>query len=388
MPSASRGPRTRAALSASVVLLAMVSILLVARAQAPGAPAPVGVRTPVPASGGVTMTATAQAELTTATAQVTQTASAPGAVTVTATAAPPAPPRPVPSPSPRPAPPPPSGPSLITYKGLGAWVSLYDFAFTTNPIDPAEATSLMASHGVQTLYLQTSRWNLPAPVYDSGVEAQLIQDAHAHGIKVVGWYLPGFADARADVANALAVLNFRTSSGQRFDGLALDIEDKSAVGGSVSAFDAGIVTFSRDLRAAVGHGVALGAIVPDAVNNQRYPAGWVGFPWPEIARDYDVVMPMAYWSVTKPSSSCLATQEDTAAYTRSVYHTTITLMGTTKPILLVGGVGDCDTLAEVQGYVTTAKSLGTLGAGIYSFETVEHNPSWSGMWKALQAARR
>jgi hypothetical protein len=130
----------------------------------------------------------------------------------------------------------------------------------------------------------------------------------------------------------------------------------------------------------------LGAIVPDAVNNRRFPPGWVGFPWPEIARDYDVIMPMGYWSVTKTTGHC-GSEYDAGAYTRDVIATTTALMGVPKPMLVVGGVGDCDTLKEVQGYVAAQNALG-IGASIYSFQTVEDNAEAAGFWRALQTARR
>jgi hypothetical protein len=181
------------------------------------------------------------------------------------------------------------------------------------------------------------------------------------------------------------VINFTTPKGQHFDGLAPDIEDKNAVNHNLLAFNAGIAAYSRALRAAVGSRAALGAIVPDAVNNERYPQGWVGFPWPEIAKNFDVIMPMGYWSVTKGSNCSL--QYDAGAYTRNVASTTISLMGVTKPLLVVGGVGNCDTVAEVQGYVAAANSVG-IGASIYSFETVENNAGATAMWRALQTAVR
>jgi hypothetical protein len=279
----------------------------------------------------------------------------------------------------------PSTPGLIAYRGLGAWVSLYDFVFTNAPIDPAQATQAMANRGVQTLYLQTSRWNLPDDITGADLVAQFIERAHDHGIRVVGWYLPGFADVNLDVRRSMAVINFKTPNGQHFDGLAPDIEDRSAVNHNVAAFDAGIVAYSKALRAAAGTNVALGAIVPDAVNNQRLPIAWVGFPWPEIARDYDVIMPMGYWSVTK-GSNC-SQQYDAGAYTRNVASTTISLMGVTKPMLVVGGVGDCNTVAEVQGYAAAASSVG-IGASIYSFETVQGSAGATAMWKSLQTAIR
>lgn len=282
---------------------------------------------------------------------------------------------------------PPGSPSIDAYRGLGAWVSLYDFALGGTTINPAQATAAMAAHGVQTLYIQTGRWNLSPGVNDPPDQAKFIEDAHSHGIKVVGWYLPGFGDIGKDLANSEAVLSFKTPSGQHFDGLALDIEDKSNFGYNVFGFDSAVSTFSDKLRAAVGPKQALGAITVDAVNDERAPSAWVGFPWPEIAKDYDVVMPMAYWSVTKPSSTCLSIQDDAGDYVRRVDSLTTSLMGKAKPMVILGGIGDCNTLNEVQEYVTAGKSLGTLGAGIYSFETVERNPAGAKMWAALQAAR-
>ena len=97
-------------------------------------------------------------------------------------------------------------------------------------------------------------------------------------------------------------------------------------------------------------------------------------------------MPMGYWSVTKHAGQCGA-EYDAGAYTRDVIATTTSLMGATRPMLVVGGVGDCDTLAEVQGYVGAQKALG-IGASIYSFRTVEDNANADGFWKSLQTARR
>ena len=383
------GVRARAVLVTGVVASVLGSVVLIARAGPSRPDRPVAASTSPSATATATPTPTPTVTTTpTPTVTVTPTV-APAPVRPTPTAVPPKPtPKPVPTTpkpvaaAPKPAPAAPA--NLVAYQGLGAWVSLYDFVFTKAPIDPEDATAEMADRGVQTLYLQTSRWNLPDDITASDQVATFVQDAHAHGIRVVGWYLPGFADVGLDVRRSLAVLHFTTPKGQHFDGLAPDIEDKSAVNHNVAAFDAGVVAYSKALRSAIGSGVAVGAIVPDAVNNQRYPQGWVGFPWPEIARDYDVIMPMGYGSVTK--SSC-SQSYDAGAYTRHVVATTTSLMGVTKPMLVVGGVGDCVTTSEVQGYVTAAKATG-LGAGIYSFETLQHNAGASAMWRALQSAIR
>jgi len=64
----------------------------------------------------------------------------------------------------------------------------------------------------------------------------------------------------------------------------------------LSRFNAGIAEYSSRLRQLEG-GATLGAIVPDAKNNQRAPEYWAGFPWPQIAARYDVVLPMASWAL-------------------------------------------------------------------------------------------
>lgn len=272
---------------------------------------------------------------------------------------------------------------LAPYRGLGAWVSLYDYDLTTQPIDPAASTALMASRGVQTLYLQTSRWNLPNAL-DAPVQAgRFIEEAHAHGIKVVAWYLPGFVDVGADVARTMAGLTFTTPKGQHFDAIAPDIEDRFGVNNDIVAFDNGVANYAKGLRAAAGAGPALGAIVPDALNNERAPGTWQGFPWPEIGKDFDVVMPMGYWSVTKPTRQC-GIEIDAGGYTKRLGQLTTQLMGVTRPMVVVGGIGDCTTPTEVQAYVEASDATGMLGVSIYSFETVEHNPGVTAFWKSLQ----
>src|SRR5213078_1144154 len=50
-----------------------------------------------------------------------------------------------------------------------------------------------------------------------------LTDAHAAHMKVVAWYLPKHLDPGQDEQRVIALANFR-AQGQRFDGIALDIE--------------------------------------------------------------------------------------------------------------------------------------------------------------------
>ena len=198
---------------------------------------------------------------------------------------------------------------------------------------------------------------------------------------MVGWYLPGFADLDRDMAGSLAVINFRTPAGHAFDGFAADIEDNRAVGGVLTAFNAGVAGYSAKLRAAAPPGAVLGAIVPDAKNNLRAPGLWAGFPWPEIARDYDVVMPMAYWSVTKPV--CRAGL-DAEAYMKEVISLTQALMGTSKPMHPIGGIADCTTGGVVEQYVDVGIQQGWLGGSLYDTLTTDGSPWSERMWEQLR----
>ncbi|TMK49242.1 MAG: hypothetical protein E6G66_09240, partial [Actinobacteria bacterium] len=215
---------------------------------------------------------------------------------------------------------------IVAYRGLGAWVDWYDYGHPWS-VDPAAIVDQLAQHGVRTLFLQTGLWSeSPDILYPGGVDS-FLDHAHARGIRVVGWYLPGFADIDHDLRASLAVLAYTSPTGQHFDGFAPDIEDLSAIQQAgrhtvtvslpkgrgcpkvctssvvvdpspvdvLARFNAGITEYSRRLRQSVPAGTTLGAIVLDAEAVNREASYWVGFPWPEIAARYDVVLPMAYW---------------------------------------------------------------------------------------------
>ena len=278
--------------------------------------------------------------------------------------------------------------------------------------DPASIVDQLAQHGVRTLFLQTGLWSeSPDILYPGGVDS-FLDHAHARGIRVVGWYLPGFADIDHDLRASLAVLAYTSPSGQHFDGFAPDIEDLSAIQqatrhtitvslpGSracpkgctntvavdaspvdvLARFNAGITEYSRRLRESVPAGTTLGAIVLDAKSMDGQPGYWVGFPWPEIGASYDVVLPMAYWSVTKPAACPAA---DATSYIRDVVTLTESLMGRPRPIHLIGGVADCLEPHDVNTYVDATLASGSFGGSLYDFLTIEANPDKDAFWSAL-----
>ncbi|MBW3589984.1 MAG: hypothetical protein KY429_11255, partial [Actinobacteria bacterium] len=110
-----------------------------------------------------------------------------------------------------------------------------------------------------------------------------------------------------------------------------------------------------------------------------------GFPWKEIGENYDVVMPMAYWSVTRGYSApkCLAPEYDVAQYLRDVHSKTTALMGRDRPMHHIGGIADCITAGETSAYVDVMKELGSLGGSLYDYETTQANPAREEIWGHL-----
>lgn len=253
-------------------------------------------------------------------------------------------------------------PSIGALKRLGAWVDLYDYS-----LDPAAAIADMDARGVGTLFIQTSRYSRPTDVEDSAYLEQWVEAAHAAGMRIVGWYLPGYADLDRDVRRTVAIARFRTSSGQSFDGIGVDIEYKAEVDYDLGRFNAGIVTHLRRVRASVGL-VAVGAIVPSPVAMAIRPESWTGFPWGGIARYSDAVMPMAYWSYrhdcdTDPSHCAYGYTTGNIAESRR--------LTAGLPVHDIGGVGDSVTAAEVADFVRGARDGSAYGGSLYDYRTTQ-----------------
>ncbi|MGH2810747.1 MAG: hypothetical protein ACRDIA_07680, partial [Actinomycetota bacterium] len=269
-------------------------------------------------------------------------------------------PKPKPAPvtvaaAPAPAPAPAPAGDLGMYGGLGAWVDRFDI------IDWQAAIDKMAANGVRTLYFQTGRYKDPEDLFDPARLGHWIDTAHARGISVVCWYVPGFGDMDRDLRRTRAALDFVSPGGGRCDGFAPDIETGDFAGDR-ARFNAGVEEYTRRIREVAG-GRVLGAIVVDAKNNERAPGKWAGFPWRAIGEVYDVILPMAYWTVTK-GGNC-AVEYDVHSYINQVIDKTNALMGRARPYHMIGGIANCQTVGETQGFVRAVKERGLLGGSLY-----------------------
>ena len=182
-------------------------------------------------------------------------------------------------------------PQIGPFQGLGVWVDLYDAAAWG---DPAGAVADMASHGVRTLYLQTSNASRSSAFVDLAGVTAFVDAGADDGVQVVAWYLPGLTDLATDTDRATQAIDFTTPAGHRFAGFALDIESQAVKDPAVRSRR--LLKLSRDLRASAGDSYPLGAIVPSPRGMQRNRAYWPGFPWHPVSAIYDAFLPMTYFT--------------------------------------------------------------------------------------------
>ena len=259
---------------------------------------------------------------------------------------------------------------LSAYTALGTWVDLYDPHVLAHP---ESSVAAMAKRGVSTLYLQTSNYQMRNDIVRPDRISRFIEAAHANGMQVVAWYLPSFVDLVRDQRRSLAALNFMTRDGERFDSFALDIE--SSIVKPASKRSARLVTLARRLRAAAPD-LALGAIVPAPVGMQRLPWYWPTFPFVELARDFDVFLPMGYFTYRSHHASF------SGAYT--LKNIALLRTQTGDPALAVhpiGGIAGDASTAQVRTFERAAQSGRAIGASLYDFAGT--TPA---QWSAMQPA--
>ena len=249
--------------------------------------------------------------------------------------------------------------TLDAYKGLGAWVDVFDYMpnfqnpGTLPEVTPANVDD-MARLGVATLYLHASRDDSKSPggLTDPDLLSEFVRRAHKQGIRVVAWYAPRLVDIDVDFAKIKAMDDFRVD-GHGFDGIALDIE--AVDNEDVIARNEALITLSKRVRAEVKG--TLGAIVLPTVQievvSQTY---WPMFPWAQIAKSYDVWLPMAYATFRKDP------YRDHVRYIdESVQRMRANLKDKNAPVHVIGGLADkmnADDFIAVRQSAIDTKALG------------------------------
>jgi len=261
---------------------------------------------------------------------------------------------------------------LDPYRGHGAWVDAFDFApaYQSGGATPAfvpASVDAMAEAGVRTVFVQATRNDSrsPAGLVDRARLAQILVRAHRNDMRVVGWYLPTFADVGADLARLEAIAGFEVL-GHRFDGVAVDIEFTEDVPDH-AVRNRQLVELSRRFRASSGTD-AIGAIVLPPVQLEVVNRDlWPDFPYDRLAEYYDVWLPMSYWTFRREDSG----YNDGYAYNEeSTRRLRVNLDDPEVAVHGIGGIGDVAETDDLEGFLRSLVDTGSIGGSIYDWTTL------------------
>ena len=184
-------------------------------------------------------------------------------------------------------------------------------------------------------------------------------------------YLPGLRDVAVDLRRSIAAITYRSPHGNAFDSFAPDIESQAVPRASTRTRR--LLAYSARLRAAVGRGYPLGAIIPSPRNLDIPGTFWPGFPFHALANTYDVLLPMSYftYSVSGEEGAHAFTAENIEIIRRRTGDPTV-------PIHVIGGIGPSP--AETRGFVAAVRERGVIGASYYTFPTTPMRD-----WRSLRS---
>ncbi len=256
---------------------------------------------------------------------------------------------------------------LAAYRGLGTWIDMYDHGPWSHPERTVRG---MARRGVKTLYLQSSNYHKKTELYHPTLIGRFLDAAERQKVKVVGWYVPGFKNMPRDRKRIRAALDYVSPNKNTWDAFAMDIEATKM--GRLRKRNERMLNLSIWLRDRLGKDYPLGGIVPDVQS-----LFWPGFPYDQVARHYDVLMPMGYF--TYRVNGAKAVYRYTVANVKGLRRRA---SDRNVPIHPIGGVGGDSSRREVRSYVRALNNHDVVGGSYYDYPiTDEHE------WKALERLR-
>jgi hypothetical protein len=255
-------------------------------------------------------------------------------------------------------------PDPTPFTGLGAWLSVFEYvpAFVHEPVPPPAVPATvddLAALGARTLYLQAAIDDPRSAglVVDPGLVGAVLRRAHQRGLRVVAWYYPQLVDPARDADRLDAVVRFR-AGGDRFDGVALDVE--SNVVPDVAERNRRLVSLARHVRA-VARSMPVGGIVyPAALLEVVNPDLWPQFPYQALRGSVDVWLPMTYWTYRSgPYRDAFTYTHDSVRRLRRDLHD-----GRAR-VAPVGGLADSSTAADYEGYLRAVRVDRAVGRSVY-----------------------
>ncbi len=243
------------------------------------------------------------------------------------------------------------------YEGVGAWVDLWDARAWR---DPAATVRDLEQHGVTTLYIQTGNSKSPEGISNPDALAKFITEAHERGIYVVTWYLPNLKTDSTDLDRCIAAIDFETPDGDKADSFALDIESTAVK--SYAKRNRNLLRLTKALRKHVGSKYPLGGIIPSPVGLAKQTGFWDVFPYAEVAENYDVLLPMAYYTFDAHTAKAAG------AYATSSMQLLRAQPGCSDvPVHLIGGISSGSSSPQIRAFTKAARKAGSIGISQYDW---------------------
>jgi hypothetical protein len=256
---------------------------------------------------------------------------------------------------------------VAAYRGLGSWIDIYNRWVWAHPWRTVER---MAKRKVKTIYLQTATHGSSNSVVHPRATKDFLTAAHRKGMEVVGWYVPSFTRPRRDLRMAKAGLRFGRDSGG-FDSFALDIETTNV--GNIHKRNQRLLELSKRLRRVAGRDYPLGAVIPDS-----HSVYWPRFPYRRVARIYDVMVPMGYFTFRAEGF------RHVQRYTENNVRTIRKEAGRDTPIHVIGGIADEVGVPAARGFARAVKKTEILGGSLYDYP-ITTDKTWRELASRLPA---
>lgn len=247
--------------------------------------------------------------------------------------------------------------------GKGMWLTLGLFA-TGDVGTIARAAQI---NGITHMYLEAAI--SPLGFHGKKSVGKLIDAAHKLHIAVIAWVYPYLYDLASDVDLTRQVAAFRTPSGQRFDGIAADLER------NVQLWN--VRAYSQLVRSYLGPQYLL-------VGVPYPPQSFADYPFGELARSYNVISPMDYWHQTQSAYGLdyghMRYGFEYARRYAAESVGTIRRVSGHVPVETIGQAFDdfgrlemgpnAPSPAEVRGFLAGSKASGAIGASFFQWMTV------------------
>jgi hypothetical protein len=265
---------------------------------------------------------------------------------------------------------PPTPLSLAAGKGMWLYWSvnpLDDNYFAK--LDPSAIVDQAVKAGLHYVELRTAygaHW-LITPEAKPTIDA-IIDGLAAHGIVPMGWTVPREVTFE-DLSASMDTIDYRTTSGTPLRGIAIDLErGDDFLGGDPNGL-AALWMYEHYLREAVGPNYLIVATVEDPsmehLDNTKYP-------YREIARDADVLQPMAYWRMMTKHTVQLSPEIVRTMMARA-YTTLLDRAGRTMPVSLGGqttaeGPHGFPPADEITASLAASKDAGAIGECFFDWD--------------------